>query len=344
MPAFVRAAKALRPMFRPGGIDVRRVRKVLQRLPFDLVRTRELFVDEVRCAATGNTLLHHAAQEGHLPLAQSLLDFDAPVDVKNNAQQTPDGLAQSMAEQARADPGHMHCFQEVSALLSSRGRWQTEGSPTGLSMNRMMQLLVDARDNQRPVIQPAVCLYGVTQAGKSTFFNWVLGTDYKPDHKGFVRRSGGEEEKVYVGDNTESATLYPAIWQVKNRSFELVDMPGFEEGRGGEMAVCVSASRRLLTTHLKDGVQALVLMVKYEELCVATNNAAFSLFKSGATPLGRMVERGAVDNVLLLASKPPDDASVDEVITGLTQLKKTWSRIHSLLLIRNIWRGRPNCI
>lgn len=326
MPGFDRAAALLRRMLVPGGIDTPNAREILRKLPFDLKKTHRLFTVDVRCPDTGNSLMHHGAAEGDVALVQSLLDFDAPADVTNNVQQSPLDLAQNHIIESSQSPSAMCRYQRIEALLSSRGAWQMAGSRTGLSMNRMMQLLDEALTHQRNLIQPAACLYGVTQAGKSTMFNWILGTDYELDGKGFVRRSGGHQERVFVGNNAESETLYPTISAVDGRSFDLVDMPGFEDGRGGEMALCVSASRRLLTSHLASGVQVLVLVAKYDQLCHATTEGAFNHYKKGAAPLGSMIEKRGLNNVLLLVSKAPKNADLDAVIDGLNCVKMTLER------------------
>lgn len=206
--------------------------------------------------ASGKTLLHVAAQNGHLELVRELLLMGLVPEEEDADHHT----ALQLAEAAK----HV----EIAALLRTRMEWQGQADAS-FSISKAVSYIEDAFDKIKDGSdKDLVLVIGNTGAGKSTLLNYILGARYKINvvKKEFITELVSGVETARVGRyNTVSQTLYPQVFSCEGQDFVLCDLAGFAETRGKEKAICASSSTQMLTRQAKR-IKGILLVLSFDDL------------------------------------------------------------------------------
>jgi|GEM_PF-1851057 len=258
----------------------------------------------------GLTALHVAVKNGNLDMVKLLLSFDAPLgDAEESVVRLAEQCMNGNTSASAAD---------IYALITTRGVWQEEAKmKKGISFSRSMQAIEDVMNQIEGAAGKDGALFmGITGEGKSTFINYAGGTNYAHKGRGVRRKLvATTEERAQVGNTTTSETLYPQVVQA-GLAAALVDLPGFEDTRGMEEKICAAASVNLLTKQL-NSINSLVLTCSWSSL-----TSRLLAFRIAAENIGAMISMNpkTADNVLMLATKPENDLSKNDVLGQLIKL------------------------
>lgn len=328
--SFKEAAKALSKYLEPNVQPITaEINDTLAMLPLARTEMSQLLTNDLVCRKTGNNLLHRASVSQDYVLAKTLIGFDMPMDTKNLKGQTPLAIAESIYSERR-DPSS----RRMKAFLKTRAAF-AETLEANFSANRVLRILNDVRTqdvhvNRAETNTPFVTFCGLTQSGKSSLLNFLLGTEYEKKG-GSIVAVGGAKEKVHVGTGVASETIHPSVWKSGSGSSEflLVDNPGFSvsDTRSPDILTCVSASTQIVNNQLKGDIQALAMIVPQKDLTSeGGTGAAFSNYRIVSAKIGKQMRFEDANNVVLLVTFPSSEFSLENIRSTLQDLRETFER------------------
>ena len=260
--------------------------------------------------------LYNAASRGDLPLVELLVGFNfSTIAFKGRTQAQ---IAEKLSEDKSMSLEMLEKFKEIAAYIYFREKWQRKTiSKENFSLNCSIRLLLKGMNAVKDIDKNVVLVFGRTQRGKSTFVNYLLGTDYELDlnpssNRAVARHIGGEEETVGVGDSSTSYTLYPTLCPIRKTSYALVDMPGFGDVRGSEEEICTTLSSQILFKKIVSpcGVSAIIFVLSYNDVC----ENAYSHLRVDAAKIGKILKDASNSKrLLLIISQIPKDISMGTV-------------------------------
>lgn len=282
----------------------------LRKLPVEQLSTEIADSD-----AKGMTPLHLAIEKADVEMTKVLLSFDAPVGAKKG-QKSPEDYAKELMGSQPQD-----ARKRVYALIKSRGRWQGAAAQQGIIFSRSMKAIEEAVDKiQGALGNSGVLFLGITGEGKSTFINYLCGTDYKLEKVKRARKVvPTSPEAAAVGHSPTSFTILPQIIKMTGKPYVLVDLPGFEDTRGTAEEICAAASICMLTKQLKL-IQSIPFAVSWPTLA----DARMVSYRKAAENVGAMISHDpkTAENVILVVTKPEEDLAEDEIRERLEELVK----------------------
>lgn len=179
----------------------------------------------------------------------------------------------------------------------------------GLILEKMDKLINKGAPIIDSVTQKDIVLVlGNTGAGKSTTINYLLGG--KAENTGdsrdpIVSYPDPNDERAKVGRNTgRSKTVFPRAYENKDKSiYHLCDTPGFEETRGIEKVVVVSASTKAAIKKAR-AIKALMVVIDYSSFSSEKAAGLVALSKQ----LGKLIKNtdNLSSSILFIISKAPD--------------------------------------
>lgn len=284
---------------------------------------KELFRELNQSDSKGMMPLPISIEKADVQMVKLLLSFDAPVSAKVG-NKTMEEYAKALITQEPKDNR-----KQVYALIKSRGRWQSSASKDqGIEVSRSMREIEEATHKiQGTEGRAGVLFLGITGEGKSTFINYLAGTEYqikKVDKRKFIAEATGTEI-AKVGHSTTSATYLPQSVEIKDKTYVLVDLPGFEDTRGIAEEICAAASICMLTKQLRT-IHAIAFVVSWTLLSTDTR---MTTYRKAAHNVGAMINQNpdTAQNVVLIVTKPDQDLDEGEIRAKLEELAKAekWS-------------------
>lgn len=290
--------------------------------------TRELL--QSPSGDTSDTPLHAAVRRADPIATQTLMHFDSPT-IENSEGVTPYNLALQLEEACahNAEESKAERYQEIAATIKFHSALRDteindifDNNP--LSMNRIFKLLLDAKDSINAFKKEAVLFIGDTQRAKSTLVNYLNGTDYRVVREGITGSSVAPVADTTtpvtrVGSGVHSETIYPFSLPLKEKPYDLVDMPGFGDTRQ-EVRICVDASRALLVDKLGDAsVRAIVFTAMLDDL---RTGGAFLQLRKSLEQVGNIItSRQAFNNLFLVITKSEITMAEEDDSSNYDQLK-----------------------
>ncbi len=255
----------------------------------------------------GNTPLHDAVVLSSFPMVKILAASDANLELTNKEDKNALQLAQ---EKCLLDVNEKdQNIHMIAALLRTRWEWQKESVGAGLKFNRIVGLI----EESFPSIKSGVgtdkmfCIGG-TGAGKSTFLNYMNGTQYVtslgPGAKPIATSIGGTPEIARVGFGMTSQTLYPQVIKKPGLNFTYCDLAGLADSRGPAERICAASSVQMLS-RLSGRVKGILLALDIPSF-IAGRGASF---KSTAAALSKMVNYNSalMGSVFYIITKVPNE-------------------------------------
>lgn len=229
---------------------------------------------------SGRTLLHIAVlraakEKNFLEIIQELLTLGIDMLRQDNDRKTALELAQDL-----------NC-NEVVILLRIRQFWQSKYP--NVNFNRVLNLIKASYFAIEPgKNKNLIMMIGSTDAGKSTFINYLMGCKYE-----LAKKDGGRGKKyakcirgievARTGHSSISTTLYPQVISKEGLSFSYGDLAGLYDTRGEEERICAANSTHLLSCLAKK-IKAIVLVIDFEGFRVAKGKT----FREAAVTLSRI--------------------------------------------------------
>lgn len=292
--------------------DINEIEKYLH----DLSRSSDEKKQAFENAKRDKKYLFNAANKGNLPLVELLIGFNFSTIAFDGMTQAH--LTEKLLEGKSKNFETQEKFKEIAAYIYFRAKWQSKTiSEETFSLNCTLRMLFKGMNTAKGLDRNVALVFGRTQRGKSTFVNYLLGTDYDlvpaPSGIGTVAQpSGGHKETVGVGDSISSYTLYPSICPVPNTTYTLVDMPGFSDVRGSEEEICTILSSQILLKNIVGPykVSAIIFVLRYEDL----NEPAYTSLRTEAAKIGKILkDLGNSNRLLFVISQIPENISNETV-------------------------------
>lgn len=264
------------------------------------------------------TVLQIAVDKQNFKTIQVLLSFDVSIDTKVGGRNVIE-YSKTLLDKNPCEP-----LKKIYALLKSRGQWQSAAVKNqDVLFARSMKTIVDAVNKISGAVSKTGLLFlGITGEGKSTFINYLNGTEYKSERiKGRSQVIATNKEIAKVGDSTTSETLLPQIIEIKEIPQVFVDLPGFEDTRGTAEEICAAATISMLTKQLKD-IQSILLVCSWNTL----SDTRMVNYRRAAQNIGAMIskDKNTKENVILLITKPYDSGGkieLEDVVSRLEELR-----------------------
>lgn len=265
------------------------------------------------------TLLHHAISLGSLDFVELLIGFNAPIHDDPHLEETPLSLTEKLADSAQGQKKEN--FENIKAFLKSRTRsprWEKyiihDDTDTGHrigSLNRVIRCLKDISKFEIEPDKNVVILCGNSQMGKSTFGNFLRGTNYKLNLKNrvhYVTPRTREKELLKTGGKDRSETLYPKLFLIPGiDNCVFIDMPGLEDTRGIEENMVIAAAVGLLSRTLSDKdrpirVRGILFLHNFSELI---SGSGFGGFSKAVLKINQsLISQAAKQKLFFIPTKP----------------------------------------
>ncbi len=261
----------------------------------------DLKINFNKADSAGNTPLHDAVEKGSLPLVRELVANDVDMKVVNNQNKSATQLAEIKSLLDDANPEMLM----IAALLRTRLAWQE--ASVGFRFNRVVGLI----EASFPSIKlgggtdKLLCIGG-TGAGKSTFLNYMNGTQYHlgmtPAGKPYAKAKGGNAEIANVGQGMTSQTLYPQVIIKNGLNYSYCDLAGLFDNRGNAERICAASSVQILS-RLPGSIKGILLVLDIPSFIANRGEA----FKGTAVALSHMVKSNPdlMDSVYYIITKIP---------------------------------------
>lgn len=302
----IRSSHTLVSLLKQNPLPFSEIEQTLGKLEFDIPALERELTTPVGDHRLHHSPLHDAVTRRNRSLVELFMGFNAKTDLKNKDGLTPVELADHLAEKKDITEAEREEYLKISAIISTRTAFNN-AYRDGLSFNRLARLFEKAKDNTR-ITQPIVFVFGSTQAGKSTFLNYLNGTDYQSDQFGITPISNTRSPEFDIGNNVGSKTISPKIIPLIGRAYMICDMPGLSETRLGEIAVCVATSRKMLFKRLEQAqpparIQAILFVCEFNALTTGGQ----LIYRNVAAKIGRMLDKLSTHkHVLLAITKAPN--------------------------------------
>ncbi len=309
-------------------VNLEKIKEILHELSSDLKDLNKCLTENIHDREY--TATHYAVLKGDIQLLELLLDFDAPVDIERNIDGI--GMVNSIALAnillEKAPLKYRDNYINIDSLINYRYKWKKNNTAESyLSLSRMLRLFEKMLDG-RQIRSPAVILFGGSQAGKSSLFNYLLGTNYEysPIKESLVPMPDSKNECVPVGNGYGSKTIYPTVCPIFMQhdipEFEIADMPGSGETRGGETEVCVAASKKLLLhTLVTKQIKGIVFVCNHTIL----RGQSVILYRVLAEKVARMLKpKNIQTNLFFVVTgflKGIDDKAIVNIHNNLNNIK-----------------------
>lgn len=256
----------------------------------------------------GNTPLHNAVVLSSFPMVKILTASDANLELTNKENKTALQLAHEkcLLDVDEKDQNiHM-----IAALLRTRWEWQEESVGAGLRFNRIVGLIEESFPSiKHGVGTDKMFCIGGTGAGKSTFLNYMNGTQYETSlgrgAKPIATSVGGTPEIARVGLGVASQTLYPQVIKKPELNFTYCDLAGLADNRGPAERICAASSVQMLS-RLSGKIKGILLVLDIPGF----NAEKGASFKSTAVALSKMVNSNPalMGSVFYIITKVPNQS------------------------------------